>query len=240
MRDAYGKFRYSDARDWLVAEWTRHGSVVDFEETEKRVRRALLPVLRKGLHLVVPGFICRAPDGSAATLGRNGSDYSAAIVGAALRSREIWIYTDVDGIMTADPNLVAEASILDQISYQEAAEMSYFGAKILHPKTMIPAVVRRARHPDYGAQQAASQGKNGDLGPQSCAPESAGQRHGRFAWNRFPSVRCSGAGEREHHDDLPVVVGAQRLLPDSSGRRRYRPERDTQGVSARNRAGPHR
>jgi len=143
MRDAYGKFRYSDARDWLVAEWTRHGSVVDFEETEKRVRRALLPVLRKGLHLVVPGFICRAPDGSAATLGRNGSDYSAAIVGAALRSREIWIYTDVDGIMTADPNLVAEASILDQISYQEAAEMSYFGAKILHPKTMIPAVVKR-------------------------------------------------------------------------------------------------
>ncbi len=142
LRDAFGSFRHSDARDWLVAEWTRHGSVVDFEQTEKRARRLLLPVLRKGLHPVVPGFICRAPDGSVATLGRNGSDYSAAIVGAALRAREIWIYTDVDGIMTADPNLVAEASILAQISYQEAAEMSYFGAKVLHPKTMIPAVVK--------------------------------------------------------------------------------------------------
>jgi aspartokinase/homoserine dehydrogenase 1 len=143
LRDCHGCFRHSDARDWLVAEWTRHGSVVDFEETEKRARRHLLPLLRKGLRPVVPGFICRAPDGSAATLGRNGSDYSAAIVGAALRASEIWIYTDVDGIMTADPNLVAEASILDRISYQEAAEMSYFGAKVLHPKTMIPAVVKR-------------------------------------------------------------------------------------------------
>jgi aspartokinase/homoserine dehydrogenase 1 len=143
LRDSHGPFRHSDARDWLVAEWTRHGSVVDFEETEKRARRNILPLLRKRLTPVVPGFICRAPDGSAATLGRNGSDYSAAIVGAALRAAEIWIYTDVDGIMTADPNLVAEASILDRISYQEAAEMSYFGAKVLHPKTMIPAVVRR-------------------------------------------------------------------------------------------------
>ncbi len=143
LKASLGDFRHSDAREWLVAERTRHGSVVDFDETERRIRRLLLPLLRKGAHPVAPGFICRTADGSAATLGRNGSDYSAAIVGAALRSREIWIYTDVDGVMTADPNLVAEASILNQISYQEAAEMSYFGAKVLHPKTMIPAVVRR-------------------------------------------------------------------------------------------------
>lgn len=142
LRDSAGAFRHSDARDWLVAESTRHGSVVDFEETERRARRLILPMLRSGVNPVAPGFICRSADGSDTTLGRNGSDYSAAIVGAALRAREIWIYTDVDGIMTADPNLVAEASILDQISYQEAAEMSYFGAKVLHPKTMIPAVVR--------------------------------------------------------------------------------------------------
>ncbi len=143
LKHSFGRFSHSDARDWMVAERTRHGSVVDFEETERRIRRLVLPQLRKGIHPVTAGYICRSADGSATTLGRNGSDYSAAIVGAALRSREIWIYTDVDGVMTADPNLVAEASILNQISYQEAAEMSYFGAKVLHPKTMIPAVVRR-------------------------------------------------------------------------------------------------
>ena len=92
---------------------------------------------------MVPGFICAAPDGVVTTLGRNGSDYSSSIVAATLGAREVWIYTDVDGVMTADPNLVAEASILPQISYSEAAEMSYFGAKVLHPKAMIPAVLHR-------------------------------------------------------------------------------------------------
>ncbi len=137
------RFCHSDAREWIVAHWHRQGSVVDFEETERRIRAHLLPLLRRGFSPVVPGFICRSMDGHAATLGRNGSDYSASIVGAALRAREIVIYTDVDGILTADPNLVAEASVLRQISYQEAAEMSYFGAKVVHPKTMIPAVLKR-------------------------------------------------------------------------------------------------
>lgn len=135
-------FCHSDARDWMVAEWTRQGSVVDFVETERRVRRYLLPLIERGLSPVVPGFVCRTPSGDVATLGRNGSDYSASIVGAALRAWEIWIYTDVDGIMTADPTLVAEAAILSEINFQEAAEMSYFGAKVLHPKTMIPAVLQ--------------------------------------------------------------------------------------------------
>ena len=135
------RFCHSDARDWTVAEGTREGPVVDFSETERRIERLLLPLLKRRFLPVVPGFVCRTPDGHASTLGRNGSDYSASIVGAALRAREVWIYTDVDGIMTADPNLVAEAGILPQISYQEAAEMSYFGAKVVHPKTMIPAVI---------------------------------------------------------------------------------------------------
>ena len=136
-------FCFSDARDWIVADMTREGAVVDFPETERRVRKHVRPLLARGRSPVAPGFICRTAEGATATLGRNGSDYSAAIVGAALRAREIWIYTDVDGIMTADPSLVAEAAVLPQVSYQEAAEMSYFGAKVLHPKTMIPAVSRR-------------------------------------------------------------------------------------------------
>ena len=91
------------------------------------------------------GFICRDSRGEPATLGRNGSDYSASIIGAALRACEIWIYTDVDGIMTADPNLVAEARVLPHISYQEAAEMSYFRRQGPAPEDDDPR--RPAPHP---------------------------------------------------------------------------------------------
>ncbi len=143
LQDLSGEFCHSDARDWIVADRNGAGTVVDQAETERRTRNHLLPLLEQGKSPVVAGFICRDARGEPATLGRNGSDYSASIVGAALRSSEIWIFTDVDGIMTADPNLVGEARVLPHISYQEAAEMSYFGAKVLHPKTMIPAVMHR-------------------------------------------------------------------------------------------------
>ncbi|NWG13652.1 MAG: bifunctional aspartate kinase/homoserine dehydrogenase I [Acidobacteria bacterium] len=136
------RFCHADAREIIIIDRTREGPVVDFKETETRACQKLLPLLRRRRFPVVGGFICRTRDGQPATLGRNGSDYSASIIGAALRAHEIWIYTDVDGIMTADPDLVAEARVLPRISYQEAAEMSYFGAKVVHPKTMIPAVVR--------------------------------------------------------------------------------------------------
>ena len=143
LRDHDRRFCHVDARDVVVVEKTREGPVVDYGETELRARARIAPLLRHGRRPVVPGFICRTRDGRPATLGRNGSDYSASILGAALRASEIWIYTDVGGIMTADPNLVAEARVVPRISYQEAAEMSYFGAKVVHPKTMIPAVVHQ-------------------------------------------------------------------------------------------------
>ena len=143
LADRDSRFCHFDARDAVVVEMTREGPVVDHGETEARARAKIAPLLGRGKSPVVPGFICRTTDGRPATLGRNGSDYSASILGAALCASEIWIYTDVDGIMTADPNLVAEARVLPRISYQEAAEMSYFGAKVVHPKTMIPAVVHQ-------------------------------------------------------------------------------------------------
>lgn len=143
LMDNGGPFRHSDAREWIVGEWTSQGFQVNTAETEKLICTRLLPIIECGLSAIVPGFICKTKDGLTATLGRNGSDYSASIIGAALRAREIWIYTDVDGVMTADPDLVAEATVLPHISYREAAEMSYFGAKVLHPKTIIPAVIKR-------------------------------------------------------------------------------------------------
>ena len=87
------------------------------------------------------GFICRTQSGSVATLQRDGSDYSAAIVGRLLRASAITIWTDVDGVLSADPRAVPDARCLQSLSYAEAMELSYFGAKVMHPRTMHPAVL---------------------------------------------------------------------------------------------------
>ncbi len=110
------------------------------DETKVKTRTGLLPLLAQGVTPVVTGFIGATADGIVTTLGRGGSDYTASILGSCLDSREVWIWTDVDGVMTADPLVVPEARTLPEISYAEAAELSYFGAKVLHPKTILPAV----------------------------------------------------------------------------------------------------
>jgi len=108
------------------------------EETRGRARSRLLPLLADGITPVVTGFIGATREGITTTLGRGQSDYTAAILGQVLEADEVWIWTDVDGMMSADPRLVEDARTLPQISYAEAAELSYFGAKVLHPKTIIP------------------------------------------------------------------------------------------------------
>ena len=108
--------------------------------TRAKIRERLLPLLKQGVVPVVTGFIGATRQGVITTLGRGGSDYSAAIVGRGLDCEELWIWTDVDGVMTADPRVVADAHTLPTISYSEAAELSYFGAKVLHPKTVLPAI----------------------------------------------------------------------------------------------------
>ncbi len=112
------------------------------EATRQKTRQVLLPLLEQGVVPVVTGFIAATADDVTTTLGRGGSDYSAAILGSCLDSDEIWIWTDVNGVLTADPRVVPEAHTLPYISYNEAAELSYFGAKVLHPKTMLPAMER--------------------------------------------------------------------------------------------------
>ncbi len=112
------------------------------EETRAAARRVLLPLIERNLIPVMGGFIGRTRDGATTTLGRGGSDYSAAIVGAAVGAEEIQIWTDVDGMMTSDPRLIASARMIDRISYVEAAELAWFGAKVLHPRTIAPAVAQ--------------------------------------------------------------------------------------------------
>ena len=112
-------------------------------ETTEAARKKLVPEVEKGHIPVMGGFIGRALTGGTTTLGRGGSDYSAAIVGAAVSAEEIQIWTDVDGMMTCDPRVIPSARIIELISYVEAAELAYFGAKVLHPKTIWPAVDQR-------------------------------------------------------------------------------------------------
>src|SRR5205823_2824749 len=92
---------------------------------------------------VMGGFIGRTRDGATTTLGRGGSDYSAAIIGAAMGAEELQIWTDVDGMMTCDPRLIPGARVIERISYVEAAELAWFGAKVLHPRTIAPAVAQK-------------------------------------------------------------------------------------------------
>jgi aspartokinase/homoserine dehydrogenase 1 len=114
-----------------------------FDETEPQVRARLLPMLDQGIVPVVTGFIGATRDGVIATLGRGGSDYSAALLGAYVDSDEVWIWTDVDGVMTADPRVVPDARVIPVLSYGEVGEMAYFGAKVLHSKTIQPLIDRK-------------------------------------------------------------------------------------------------
>lgn len=114
----------------------------DMDVTTRQCRQVLHPLLEIGRIPVVTGFIGATARGAITTLGRGGSDYSAAILGAALEADDVWIWTDVDGVMTADPRLAPDAQTLPYLTYREMGELAYFGAKVLHPKTILPLVER--------------------------------------------------------------------------------------------------
>jgi len=113
------------------------------EPTRQKARARLLPMLERGVLPVVTGFNGATADGRPTTLGRGGSDFSASILSAALDAAELWIWTDVDGIMSADPRLVPNAVVLDDLTYAEAAELAYNGAKVLHPRTLAPLIEKK-------------------------------------------------------------------------------------------------
>lgn len=129
-----------DARQVLVVEWHDGRVGVDWENSQKNLKdwRAKNPQEL----VIITGYVASLADGSFTTLGRNGSDYSASIFGALFASDEVFIWTDVDGVLSADPRLVPEAVILEEMSYNEVAELAYFGAKVVHPATMAPAMAK--------------------------------------------------------------------------------------------------
>jgi aspartate kinase len=138
---------FVDARECVITDAAHTRATPLWEETNRRLQAVLLPLLERGCLPVLGGFVGATQDGIPTTLGRGGSDFSAAIVGAALAAKRIEIWTDVDGVMTTDPNLCPDARRVANMSFDEAAELAYFGAKVLHPATLLPA--RRCNVPVY-------------------------------------------------------------------------------------------
>lgn len=147
---------FVEATDLIVTDANFGAAHPDLEASARQIRQRLEPTLGEGRVAVVTGFIAATPEGVTTTLGRGGSDYSAAILGASLPADEVWIWTDVDGVMSADPRIVPQARSIERLSYREIAELAYFGAKVVHPKTIRPVIeaglglrVRNTFNPEY-------------------------------------------------------------------------------------------
>ena len=129
-----------ETTEFIVTNAHYQNAHPDFKITTEKTRALLNPLLDAGMIPIVTGFIGATPEGTITTLGRGGSDYTAAIIGSVLPADDVWIWTDVDGVMTTDPRIAPEAQTLSEISYGEIAELAYYGAKVLHPKTIRPVV----------------------------------------------------------------------------------------------------
>ncbi|GAB4402093.1 MAG: aspartate kinase [Anaerolineales bacterium] len=140
INDAGIKAQAIDSTEFVITNAHYQNAHPDFKTTTEKTRGKLNPLMDAGIVPVTTGFIGATPEGAITTLGRGGSDYSAAIIGAVLPADDVWIWTDVDGVMTTDPRIVKEAQTLPEISYNEIAELAYYGAKVLHPKTIRPVL----------------------------------------------------------------------------------------------------
>jgi aspartate kinase len=147
-----------DSRRFIITDNQFTSAAPDMRDAELRTREALAPIIERGAVPVAQGFIGATTEGVTTTIGRGGSDYTAAIIGAALGADAIEIWTDVDGLMTVDPRVVPEARRIRVISFAEAAELSYFGAKVLHPSTVLPAVERGIPVHIYNTRNASCEG----------------------------------------------------------------------------------
>ena len=127
-----------DGTDILITDAVYGNANPDFDRTVRRVNELLVPMLQRNMVPVVTGFIGATPEGNTTTLGRGGTDYTASVISALLKAHELWIWTDVDGMMSADPRQVKEARIIPKLDYQEAADLAYFGARILHARMIAP------------------------------------------------------------------------------------------------------
>lgn len=133
---------YVDATEVVQTDGTFGNASPDLRRTERAARRVLSPLLARGTVPVIPGFLGATPDGQVATLGRGGSDLTATLLARVLGAREVSLWKDVPGLLTADPRIVPDARVVPQVHVREAAELAYYGAKVLHPRALIPVLKR--------------------------------------------------------------------------------------------------
>jgi aspartate kinase len=210
---------YIDATEIIVTDNVFGSATPLMEETTARCRARLLPLLEQGIVPVITGFIGATVDGVPTTLGRGGSDYSGAIVGAVLEADEIQIWTDVNGVMTADPRIVPNARSLQQLSYEEVAELAYYGAKVLHPKTVTPAIekqiplrVLNTFEPDHPGTRIAERSDGGALGTVKAITSIRGMNLVTVAGRGMIGV--PGTAARTFH--AVAAVGANVLMISQS------------------------
>jgi aspartate kinase len=185
-----------DATEVIITDAFHGGAEPLMDRTREECEVRLRPMIEKGIVAVVTGFLGATTEGKLTTLGRGGSDYSATILGAALGADEVIIWTDVDGVLTADPRLVPEARTIPVISYREAAELAFFGAKVLHARR--PQHRRRRESADRDSGRGADQrGRAGDCG---------------IAGRCGQDVFDDGGSARECAADFAVVITKRYLL----------------------------
>ena len=177
MNDHRLASEWVDARRVLLTDTEHNAAAPDLVRTGEAARELVAPPIAAGRVAVLGGFIGATPGGVTTTLGRGGSDYSAAVFGACLGVDEIQIWTDVDGMLTADPRIVPQPRVVPQLSFAEASELAYFGAKVLHPSTILPAVsknipvrILNSRRPDNTGTRITADGAsaNGQLTAIAC------------------------------------------------------------------------
>jgi aspartate kinase len=176
LEDAGLHARWLDARALLVTDAQHGAAMPDREATNERLRAQVSPLLSDGVVPVTGGFIGATLEGLTTTLGRGGSDYSAALFGASLEAEQIQIWTDVDGMLTADPRVVSGPRVVERLSFDEASELAYFGAKVLHPSTILPAVklgipvrILNSHRPEAPGTLITRSAPGGDGGPAAIA-----------------------------------------------------------------------
>ncbi len=200
--------------------------------TVRKVKAKLEPMLNEGKLPIVTGYGAANPHGVTTTLGRGGSDYTATLIGAALDADEVMIWKDVEGLMTADPKIEPNAKLLPRISYAEASEMAYFGAKAIHPRAMqpvmdkeIPVRIRSSFDPTnrghIGRRRSKSEDRrhrqSGHFGQQCCDDQCLRSRNGWTTGRRSEGVQSSWRRGNQYSNDLPGLLRGRNLLRSSEG-----------------------
>lgn len=165
-----------DTKDFMITDDIFNRALPLIEIVEQRLRKSVLPILERGKVIVTQGFIGVTEQGDRTTMGRESSDYSAAVIGAVLGAEDVQIWTDVDGVLTADPTIVKNPRKVKVLSFEEAFELSFFGAKVLHPNTMLPALeknipihVYNSRRPQHSGTLITSDSHNSESVVKSIA-----------------------------------------------------------------------